>query len=73
MVDQIRVVQQHFKCCFTPCEEFVENLLLRIYYLKDFDLNNLAENNLQDYIHSQKLNTSSNSSIMNLIPNRKKM
>ena len=72
MVDQIRIVQQHFKCSFMPCEEFVDDLLQRIYYFKEFDLNHLAENNSQDYFHNQRINTSSSSSIKNLIPLKKR-
>ncbi|CAF0766607.1 unnamed protein product [Brachionus calyciflorus] len=56
LVDQIRNVQQHYECNLEPCEEFIENLLQRIYYLKDFDLNNLAETSFLDY-QSQKLNS----------------
>lgn len=69
LVDQIRNVQQHFECNLEPCEEFVECLLQRIYYLKDFDLNNLAESSFLDY-QSQKFN-SSMSTIKNLIPKKR--
>jgi hypothetical protein len=58
-------VQQHFTCDFEPDEDFVEELLQRIYYLKDFDLNNLAENSCLDY-QSVKLNSTSTSSLSNI-------
>lgn len=67
LVDQIRNIQQHYTCKFEPCEEFVEDLLQRIYYLKEFDLNNLAEINYLDY-QNQKLNIANNSTIKNLLP-----
>lgn len=74
MVDQIRIVQQHYKCSFIPSEEFVEELLQRIYYFKDIDLNQLAENNFQDYFHNQKFNSSyTSTSIMNLIAIKKRL
>ena len=72
LVDQIRIVQQHYTCNFEPFEEFVEELLQRIYYLKEMDLNQLAENTSIDY-QGQKLNVSTNSTIMNLIPLKKRL
>jgi hypothetical protein len=74
MVDQIRITQQHYLCNFEQCEEFVEDLLQRIYYLKDFDLNHLAENNNLDHFTQKMLNTTNNSTtaIKNLISNNKK-
>jgi hypothetical protein len=71
LVDQIRNIQQHYVCNFEPSDEFVEDLLQRIYYLKGFDLNQLAENNLLDY-HNQKFNSSS-MTIKNLIPIKKRI
>jgi hypothetical protein len=71
MVDQIRNVQQHYICDFEPDEDFVEDLLQRIYYLKDFDINNLAENSLLDY-SSLKLNSSSMSTIKSFLPRSSK-
>jgi hypothetical protein len=74
LVDQIRNTQQHYVCNFEPCEEFVDDLLQRIYYLKDFDLNNLAENCVLDHFTQKMLNTtnSSTTTIKNLISNNKK-
>ena len=70
LVDQIRNVQQHYVCNFEPNEEFVEDLLQRVYYLKDFDLNNLAETSFLDYQNQKLHNTSvvSNSTIRSLLP-----
>jgi hypothetical protein len=70
-VDQIRIIQQHYKCCFVPCEQFVDELLQRIYYFKVFDLNNLAENSSQDYFHNQRFNSTPNTSIKSLIPKKR--
>lgn len=48
LVDQIRVIQQHYACNFEPFEEFVDELIQRIYSFKHTDLNHLAENNAND-------------------------
>lgn len=70
LVDQIRNVQQHYMCNFEPCEELVEDLLQRVYYLKDFDLNHLAETSFLDHRNQKIGNTSgvSNSTIKSLLP-----
>jgi hypothetical protein len=71
LVDQIRNVQQHYMSDFDPDEDFVDDLLQRIYYLRDFDINNLAENSLLDY-SSLKLNSSSMSTIKSFLPKSKR-
>jgi hypothetical protein len=54
IVDQIRIIQQHSSCHLEKNNEFVDELMQRINYFKNFDLNQLAENNFQDH-HTQKL------------------
>ncbi len=70
LVDQIRVVQQHYVCEFEPNDEFVDDLLQRIYYFKDCDLNQLAEYVTPVYFSSQKINVT-NSTIKSLIPKKR--
>lgn len=70
LVDQIRVVQQHCVFEFEPNDEFVDDLLQRIYSFKDCDLNQLAEYNTPVYFNSQKI-SASNSTIKSLIPKKR--
>ena len=66
LVDRVRNTQQHYAHKLEPCEQLIGELMQRIYYLKDFDLNSLAENISADYCTS-KLNTS-NVSRRSLVP-----
>lgn len=56
LVDQIRIIQQHYVYNFQKQEDIAEILIQRIDSFKDIDLNLLAESNTDNFYHP-KLNT----------------
>jgi hypothetical protein len=56
LVDQIRIIQQHYVYNFQKHEEVADTLMQRVDSFKDIDLIMLAENNNGNFYHP-KLNT----------------
>lgn len=64
LVDQIRIIQQHYVYRFQKLDDVADILMQRIDSFKNLDLNLLAESN-QSNFYNPKIATPSNKSVSN--------